>query len=105
MKVLTSFVFAMAFGSGLSPAWAANAEAGRALAKQWCAGCHGVEPGAGANDTAPSFVVIAGKTPGRNGWIRAWLNDPHPPMRGVSLSRRQIEDVISYLETLSSAQQ
>ena len=80
-----------------------SAEAGKGLAQRWCASCHQVEPGAPAKDVAPPFASLGvqrGKDPG---WIRAWLANPHPPMQGISLSRRQIDDIIAYLQSLASA--
>jgi len=80
-----------------------SAEAGKRLAQQWCASCHQVEPSAPAKDTAPPFASLGvekGKDPG---WIRAWLANPHPPMQGINLSRRQIDDVVAYLQSLAPA--
>ncbi len=92
--------------AGPSPALSANgnAEAGKRLAQQWCSSCHQVEPTAAARDTAPPFASLGvqkGKDPG---WIRAWLANPHPPMRDIALSRQQIDDVVAYLQSLASAQ-
>ena len=33
--------------------------------------------------------------------VRQWLNDPHPPMPNLPLTRAQIEDVVAYLGTFS----
>jgi mono/diheme cytochrome c family protein len=78
-----------------APALAAgDPEAGRALARQWCAGCHG------ASDAVPPLdeaVNRPGRTPGT---LEAWLADPHPPMPNLSLSRREINDLVAFLGTL-----
>jgi mono/diheme cytochrome c family protein len=33
--------------------------------------------------------------------IRGWLADPHPPMPNLELSRREIEDIVAYLQSLT----
>jgi mono/diheme cytochrome c family protein len=77
--------------------------AGKRLSQQWCAACHQVEPNGLAKDTAPPFASL-GVEKGRDpGWIRAWLINPHPPMRGINLSRQQIDDIVAYLQSLVPA--
>ncbi len=84
-----------------SSVWAGGDPArGRILARQWCASCHQIEPGAAASDTAPAFASVANDpamTPAR---LRAWLADPHPPMPNPSLSREEIDAIVAYLESL-----
>lgn len=88
-----------------SPSSAAgNADAGRSLAQRWCSSCHQVEPGAPAKDVAPPFASLGVQKDKDPGWIRAWLANPHPPMQGINLSRRQIDDIIAYLQSLAPAQ-
>lgn len=73
---------------------------GQTLARQWCSGCHLVEPGNTASDVAPSFSQIAQNralTPDR---LRNWLSDPHPPMPNLSLSRDEIEALVAYFDSL-----
>jgi mono/diheme cytochrome c family protein len=76
--------------------WAAGADAGRRLARQWCVECHIVEPPQeSASDAAPPFESIAldpTKTPEG---LRTWLADPHPPMPNPQLSRGEIEDILA----------
>ena len=78
-----------------------SAEAGKRLSEQWCASCHQVEPNGPARDTAPPFASLGAKKGKDPGWIRAWLADPHPPMQGINLSRRQVDDVVAYLQSLA----
>ncbi|CAA7624608.1 Cytochrome c-552 [Magnetospirillum sp. UT-4] len=78
---------------------APSPEAGADLAARWCAGCHVVGPSGAGTDSAPSFAAIAGRRDSAE--IRAFLVKPHArPMRGFSLSTREIEDVAAYIETL-----
>jgi mono/diheme cytochrome c family protein len=82
------------------PAQAFEAEAGHQLARLWCASCHQVEPGGGTSDLAPGFQMIAddpARTPER---LRTWLNDPHPPMPKLPLSRQEIDAILAYLDSL-----
>jgi cytochrome c len=84
------------------PAWGAGErEAGWNLARRWCAGCHVVDMSGYGADTAASFPTIARERGKDQGWLRAWLNSPHPPMPNMHLSRAEIDDVIAYLESLT----
>lgn len=88
---------------GLSPvALAGDAENGHQLARQWCAGCHLVGPGekSSGTDSAPPFVEIA-KDPAETAErLKGWLNQPHPAMPDLMLSRDQNDDLVSYLLSL-----
>jgi mono/diheme cytochrome c family protein len=77
-----------------------NAEAGRILVTSSCTSCHTAPAAVSGTDAAPPFAAIARNNRGNAAWIRLWLTDPHPPMRGINLTRQQIDDVIAYLESL-----
>lgn len=66
-----------------------DAVLGRALAERWCTSCH--TAGSRGSDVAPPLAQL----------LRGWLAVPHPPMRGIELSRQQIEDIIAYLRALA----
>jgi mono/diheme cytochrome c family protein len=86
-----------------APASSGDAESGRVLARAWCAYCHIVEEGqAAASDIAPPFAQIANDPKKTNLGLEAWLAAPHPPMPNLNLSQVQIEDLISYIETLKT---
>lgn len=86
-----------------APAAAEDAEAGRALARSWCAHCHVVEERqAQASDIAPPFAQIANDPKKTKLGLEAWLADPHPPMPNLNLSQAQIDDLIAYIETLKT---
>jgi len=86
-----------------APARAAgDTEAGRHLAETSCSTCHATDGAAGASDIAPSFAHIANAKKGDLSWTRAWLMDPHPPMKGIDLTRQQIDNIVAYLRSLSS---
>jgi mono/diheme cytochrome c family protein len=76
---------------------------GHALARQWCAACHMVEPGGtAASDAAPPFAMIAQDQRLTPDQLRAWLAAPHPPMPNLSLSRDEITNLIAYIKSLSA---
>ena len=79
---------------------AGSADAGKKLAERWCASCHQIAPDATASDVAPSFPSLAREKDGDFAWARAWLFDPHPPMEGIRLSNREIDDVVAYFKSL-----
>ena len=90
-------------GVWLSPAparaVAPSVEAGAELAARWCAACHVVSQSGAGTDAAPSFTDIAKRR--TNAEIRAFLAQPHAiPMRGFTLTTREIEDVAAYIDTL-----
>lgn len=80
-------------------ALAPSPEAGAELAARWCAACHVVAPSGAGTDAAPSFSAIARSRSVDD--IRGFLAKPHArPMRGFTLTTREIEDVAAYIETL-----
>jgi cytochrome c len=103
MKLLTLFV-ATALAVNAVPAFAAapagNADAGRDLVMRSCISCHASEATKAATDGAPPLSFVAKDNRKNPAWIRGWLMDPHPPMPGIMLSRKQIDDIIAYLNTL-----
>ncbi|HUK57644.1 MAG TPA: c-type cytochrome [Stellaceae bacterium] len=91
---------ALAFAAGFAgQAIAADADAGKRLADQWCTSCHVVGGGGHGTDAAPPLPTIAKsiQDPAR---LRAWLVAPHPPMPNLNLSRAEIDNITAYLESL-----
>jgi mono/diheme cytochrome c family protein len=82
-----------------STASAMRAANGLKLARQWCASCHSVEADGTASDKAPPFSAIAARRD--TNWIKAWLADPHPPMKGITLSNEEIADLTAYIKSLA----
>ncbi len=89
----------LATGSGAASA-DGDAKSGFWLVRHWCGSCHGLGTGV-ASDGAPPLETIA-RRPNPEGWIKAWLADPHPPMPNFNLSRSEINDIIAYLSVLST---
>jgi mono/diheme cytochrome c family protein len=76
---------------------------GREIALRWCASCHQVsDDQAIVNAQAPAFASIAGKFTGEDGItaLAAFLTDPHPVMPDMSLSRREIADLVAFIGSL-----
>jgi mono/diheme cytochrome c family protein len=76
---------------------------GRALARSWCANCHVVDRSESgrAADYAPPFPAIAydrAMTPDR---LRGWMTGGHTRMPNLNLSRRDIDDLIAYIQSLA----
>lgn len=92
---------ALALALAATPALAAgDPEAGRLLTERYCTGCHASPNSTTATDAAPTFMAVAQRNRENRTWVRAWLTAPHSAMRGLDLSRRQIDDVVAYLNSL-----
>jgi cytochrome c len=79
----------------------ADAAKGAQIARQWCANCH-VIGGSAAGPVPqgpPSFQMVArsGMTADQ---LRAFLSHPHGAMPDLALTRAEVDDLISYIETL-----
>ena len=79
----------------------ADVQKGVQIARQWCANCHviGGNPTGPVPQGPPSFQMVA-----RNGMtadqLRVFLSHPHGAMPNLALTRAEIDDLISYIETL-----
>ncbi|CAJ0884996.1 hypothetical protein AMST5_03574 [freshwater sediment metagenome] len=82
------------------PALAGDARQGAVIAKRWCASCHVVtKDQTSANADAPSFFDIAQRRTDKK-QIANFLVDPHPPMPDMHLSRKEIDDITTYIRSL-----
>ena len=72
---------------------------GRSLADRWCVACHGTT--SRGSDAAPSLPRLMRGRSADETRLRTWLAAPHPPMRGIDLSRQQTEDIIAWLRQLA----
>jgi mono/diheme cytochrome c family protein len=97
IAVSVAFVAAPAFAGDAAKADAAK---GGVVAKRWCASCHVVaKDQTSANADAPSFFDIARRRTDKK-QIANFLVDPHPPMPDMHLSRKEIDDITSYIRSL-----
>lgn len=98
-SVLSFFVLAVILPS--LAAAAGSARQGRAIADRWCAACHLVHPDQReASADVPSFMAVAEASGGDLDWLSGFLADPHPVMPDMSLTRREIQDLVAYFESL-----
>ncbi len=82
------------------PAVAGDAQQGAVIARRWCASCHVVaKDQTSANADAPSFFDIAQRRTDKK-QIANFLVDPHPPMPDMHLSRKEIDDITTYIRSL-----
>ena len=100
LRIVTLWVIVMA---AAAPAGAqGDPEVGRELALSWCTSCPVVDLEGHGADAGPALPALLGggqRTPDE---LRGWLAAPHPPMPNFDLSRQEIEDLISYLESLAA---
>jgi mono/diheme cytochrome c family protein len=95
---------AIVLAEGPTASAAEDPVAGKALAERWCASCHLVAPDqTTATTDAPPFAELAKRTPEEIEALATFLTAPHPPMPPVSLTRREIGDVIAYIASLKEA--
>lgn len=74
---------------------------GGQIALRWCSTCHLVsEDQTSASADAPTFRSIAAKYGDESDALAAFLADPHPPMPNMSLTRREIRDLVAYIGSL-----
>jgi cytochrome c len=100
--VAAGFALTLLTGSAYAAAVPGSAEAGRMLVTNSCTACHAPNATTAATDGAPPLSFLAKDNKANPRWVRGWLMDPHPPMPGIMLSRKQIDDVIAYLSTLTT---
>ncbi len=94
-------VIALTLGaSAATPAGAGDVAHGKVIAKRWCASCHVVASDqASAQSDAPSFADVARRRIDRK-QLAQFLADPHPRMPNMNLSRKEIDDIVSYIRSL-----
>jgi hypothetical protein len=84
-----------------SAALAADADNGKRLAEMRCVPCHAVAPTPGrVVADVPPFETIAKKFASQPEMLAFAILDPHPRMN-VPLSRREVEDIAAYINTLA----
>lgn len=79
---------------------AGDGKRGAIVAKRWCASCHVVASDqSAASADAPSFFEIAQRRIDKK-QIANFLMNPHPPMPDMHLSRKEIDDLVTYIRSL-----
>ncbi|MBI1980965.1 MAG: cytochrome c [Methylocystis sp.] len=103
-----TLAMALAGGSAMLSTFAlaaGEAQRGAIIAKRWCASCHVVTSDqTSASADAPSFYDIARRRTDKRK-LGHFLMDPHPPMPDMHLSRKEIDDIVSYIRSLDTRPQ
>ncbi|MFN3232532.1 MAG: c-type cytochrome [Alphaproteobacteria bacterium] len=75
---------------------------GADLAEMWCNACHVTGTGVSehALDSAPPFQTLAAAVADNPEFYRGFLINPHYPMKGIALSRNEIESLLAYIQSL-----
>jgi mono/diheme cytochrome c family protein len=76
-----------------------NVEAGRALARDWCAECHRVEPGR-FGIFAADFGEVANLPSTTALSLRVFLQSNHREMPNLNLKPGEADDIIAYILSL-----
>jgi mono/diheme cytochrome c family protein len=99
---ITLFIAAAIFATGT--ARAQDIVAGKAIAQVWCSNCHHIGPQEKtiARDAVPTFLSIAKMKSTTEMSLAAFLTTPHGGMPNLTLSRKEIQDVSSYILSLSN---
>lgn len=75
---------------------------GRRIAEQWCTSCHVIGPKSRGGDAAPPFIALANNPAKTETYLKGWISNPHPSMPNFNLSRRTIDDLVSYIRSLAA---
>lgn len=86
----------LAFIAATPAAAQGSAERGATVAEQWCSNCH-IAEGKGSDAVMPLATAARGRD---DAWLRTFLTKPHGKMPDLSLSQREVEDLVAYLNTL-----
>ena len=82
------------------PASDVAAESGHALATQWCASCHVVDPDRPGTDAVPTFRSIAGAPGVSRESLKGYLLKPHGQMPDFQLSFPHLDSIVAYILSL-----
>ena len=75
---------------------------GEKAAKRWCTQCHVVDDSANLGaDAGPPFKALAADPSKTQSSLRAFLADPHEPMPPLSLTARDIDNLVAYILSLN----
>ena len=94
--IVLSGALLIASGSGRA---AGDPLSGKDIAGRWCAQCHLIDGGR-ARDAAPPLRAIARDANWTDDRLAGFLAKPHGGMRGFSLSRQEIDNLVAYIHTL-----
>ena len=88
--------------AGRAEALAPSAETGGDIAARWCADCHVVSPSGAGVEHGPSFPSLS--TSRKPEQILSSLATHAQPLKGFTLSAREVQDVTAYIASLKDEQ-
>ena len=96
-----SFAGGVEMSGGAETAEYMRVDQGADLANLWCNACHVIsdQPLETGQDVAPPFPMLAPLVKADPDRYRAFLQNPHSPMREIALSRDEIDALIAYIES------
>ncbi len=102
MKRIAMTTAAVLVGLGAGSANAGDASNGEVLAQHWCTSCHVVAPQSTKRtvEGVPTFMAVARNPKNTRARLVGFLTEPHAPMPNFHLSRNEMDDLITYIETL-----
>jgi mono/diheme cytochrome c family protein len=101
MARLAGISLALAIGLAPSAPAAGDSDAGRDLAVTWCSACHLVEQQTAAVTQARPLTAIARDRTWTADALRGFLARPHGGMPDLYLTRKEIDDLTAYLDSLT----
>jgi cytochrome c len=116
MRLMPTWICLGLLVSATARADGSPAEAGQALAQDYCSACHRVsaeqapppkvtvDTGSGPEEyEAPSFRQVAAR-PGRDAdYLRTFIQAPHYPMREQLFIPEELEQIVTYILSLKAA--
>lgn len=105
MRLVLAYMLSIGLGAiilwiaaGRAEALAPSPETGAEIASRWCADCHVVSTSGAGIERAPSFPALSlSRNPDE---ITTALKSHAQPMRGFTLSAREVQDVTAYISSL-----
>jgi mono/diheme cytochrome c family protein len=105
MRLVLAFLISITLGAsflwlaaGQAEAVSPSPETGSDIASRWCADCHVVSLSGAGLERAPSFPLLSTtRTPDQ---ISEALKIHKQPVRGFTLSNREMQDVSAYISSL-----
>lgn len=102
-SMLVAIVLALS-GASVVAAQPADVANGRLLAETWCVGCHvvSVDQTTPVPAGPPTFPALAADPAVTAERLSGFIRDPHPPMPDMSLTRREVADLVGYIQSLAN---
>ncbi len=101
-SLLAASVLALS-GVSMAEAQPADIANGRLLAETWCVTCHVIADDQTSAVPAgpPAFPALAADPAVTAERLSGFIRDPHPPMPDISLTRREVADLVGYIQSLA----